>query len=170
MLLKNDFQPREYQKNIAEIASKRNTLVVLPTGMGKTLISVLVAVNRLEKYPESKILITAPTRPLNAQHKKSFEKFTTINPEEIVLVTGKINPEDREQIYKKAKIIVATPQTIENDVENGRLSLADFSFITFDEAHRCVKDYAYTYIAKKYKEQGKNRLILWRLELKLMRM
>jgi len=160
MLLKNDFQPREYQKNIAEIASKRNTLVVLPTGMGKTLISVLVAVNRLEKYPESKILITAPTRPLNAQHKKSFEKFTTINPEEIVLVTGKINPEDREQIYKKAKIIVATPQTIENDVENGRLSLADFSFITFDEAHRCVKDYAYTYIAKKYKEQGKNRLIL----------
>jgi Fanconi anemia group M protein len=160
MLLKNDFQPREYQKAIAENASRKNTLVVLPTGMGKTLISVLVAVNRLEKYPESKVLITAPTRPLNAQHKKSFEKFTTINPEEIVLVTGKINPEDRKELYKKAKIVVATPQTIENDVENGRLSLADFSFITFDEAHRCVKDYAYTYIAKKYKEQGKNKLIL----------
>jgi len=155
-----DVEPRKYQKAIAESASRKNTLVVLPTGMGKTLISVLVAVNRLEKYPDSKILITAPTRPLNAQHKKSFENFTTINPEEIILVTGKINPEDREQLYKKAKIVVATPQTIENDLENGRLSLADFSFITFDEAHRCVKDYAYTYIAKKYKEQGKNRLIL----------
>jgi Fanconi anemia group M protein len=158
--LLKDIEPRKYQKAIAENASRRNTLVVLPTGMGKTLISVLVAVNRLEKYPESKILVTAPTRPLNAQHKKSFEKFTTINPEEIVLVTGKISPEDREQLYKKARIIVATPQTIENDVENGRLSLAGFSFITFDEAHRCVKDYAYTYIAKKYKEQGKNKLIL----------
>lgn len=160
MFLKNDCEPREYQKAIAETASKNNTLVVLPTGMGKTLIAVLVGVDRLEKYPENKILITAPTRPLNAQHKKSFEQFTTINPEEIVLVTGKIEPEERQQLYKKAKIIVATPQTIKNDISNDRLSLEDFSFVVFDEAHRCVKDYAYNYIAKKYKEQSKHMLIL----------
>lgn len=95
-------EPREYQKKIADTASQKNTLVVLPTGMGKTLISVLVGINRLEKYPESKILITAPTRPLNAQHKKSFEQFTTIDPEKIILITGKINPEEREQLYKKS--------------------------------------------------------------------
>jgi len=154
------FEIREYQKRIAETASEKNTLVVLPTGMGKTLIAVLVGTNRLEKYPESKILITAPTRPLNAQHKKSFEQFTIIDQEEIVLITGKINPEDREQLYKKAKIIVATPQTIKNDVANGRLNLENFSFVTFDEAHRCVKDYAYNYVAKKYIEQSKFPLIL----------
>jgi len=154
------FEIREYQKNITKTASEKNTLVVLPTGMGKTLISVLVGTNRLEKYPESKILITAPTRPLNAQHKKSFEQFTEIDPEEIVLITGKINPEDREQLYKKAKIVVATPQTIKNDVTNGKLNLENFSFVTFDEAHRCVKDYAYNYVAKKYIEQSKFPLIL----------
>lgn len=160
-LLKKDvIKPRVYQNAITETASKRNTLVVLPTGMGKTLISLLVGINRLEKYPDSKILITSPTRPLNAQHKRSFEKFTKIDPEKIFLITGKIKPEEREKIYKKMKIITATPQCIRNDLVNGRLDLKDFSFITFDEAHRCVKNYAYTFIAKKYMGQSKYPLIL----------
>lgn len=151
---------REYQKIIAETASQKNTLVVLPTGMGKTLIAVIVAAKRLEQFPESKILITAPTRPLNAQHKKSFENFTTISPEEIVLITGKIKPKERVELYQKAKVIAATPQCIKNDLKNKILSLENFSFVTFDEAHRCVKDYAYTYVAKKYMLQAKNPLIL----------
>lgn len=160
-LLKNEgTEIRDYQKNISETALQKNTLVVLPTGMGKTLISVLVALKRLEQFPESKVLITAPTRPLNAQHKKSFEQFTKIIPEEISLVTGKINPQNREEIYKKSKIVVATPQTIQNDLESGRMSLSDFCFVTFDEAHRAMKDYAYTYIAKRYMLQAKNPLIL----------
>ncbi|MFH8086697.1 MAG: DEAD/DEAH box helicase [Candidatus Aenigmatarchaeota archaeon] len=160
LLRKELVELREYQLKIAETASKKNTLVVLPTGTGKTLISLLVGINRLEKFPDSKILITSPTRPLNAQHKKSFEKFTKINPEEIVLVTGKIKPEERENFYKNAKVITATPQCILNDLENGRLSLENFSFVTFDEAHRAVKEYSYTFIAKKYMEQAKNPLIL----------
>ncbi len=160
-ILKSDlFEQREYQKAIADNASKKNTLVVLPTGMGKTLIAVLVAAKRLEQFPDRKILITAPTRPLNAQHKKSFEKYTTISEEEIILVTGKINPEDRSDLYKKARIIVATPQTIRNDLENNRLNLENFSFVVFDEAHRSVKDYAYPYIAKRFMLQSKYPLIL----------
>jgi ERCC4-related helicase len=160
LLVLKDVEPREYQKNIAETAERRNTLVVLPTGIGKTLIAVMVAIKRLEKFPNSKILVMAPTRPLNAQHKKSFEKFTTIDPERIVLVTGKINPTEREKIYRSATVVVATPQTIRNDVESGRINLKDFSFVVFDEAHRSVKDYAYTEVARKYKEQAENPLIL----------
>jgi len=160
MVSLRNIEPREYQKNIAETASRKNTLVVLPTGMGKTLVALMVAIKRLNDFPESKILVMAPTRPLNAQHKKSFEKFTDLNEEEIALVTGKIRPEKRVEIYKKVKVVIATPQTIQNDLEEGRISLSDFSFIVFDEAHRCVKDYAYTYVAKKYKEQAKLPLIL----------
>jgi Fanconi anemia group M protein len=159
-LLKDDVKPRDYQLNIAKTASRKNTLVVLPTGMGKTLISVLVAIERLEKFPNSKVLITAPTRPLNAQHKKSFEKSTNLDPEKIVLVTGKIKPEDRTVLYQNATVVIATPQTIENDLENGKINLKNFSFATFDEAHRSVKEYSYTFIAKKYKEQAENPLIL----------
>lgn len=158
--LLRDVTPRQYQTTIAETAVKQNTLVVLPTGMGKTLIAVLVAIKRLEQHPDSKVLITAPTRPLNAQHQKSFEKSTTIPEEEIVLVTGKIKPEDRIELYKKARIVIATPQTIENDLENGKLSLENFSFLVLDEAHRAVKEYSYPYIAKRYMLQSKFPLIL----------
>lgn len=160
LLKPESFEMREYQKTIAETASKKNTLVVLPTGLGKTLISVLVAVKRLEEFPEGKVLICSPTRPLSAQHKKSFESFTNIPENEIILVTGKIKPEDRIELYKRAKIVIATPQTIENDLETGKLNLENFAFVTLDEAHRAVKEYSYPYIAKKYVLQAKFPLIL----------
>jgi ERCC4-related helicase len=153
-------EPRDYQKNIADTASKNNTLVVLPTGMGKTLIAVLVAVNRLNQYPDGKILILSPTRPLSAQHKKSLESYTSIDHEEIVLLTGKISPENRIGLYENAKVIIATPQTIENDLKSNRVSLKDFSFVVFDEAHRAVKEYSYPYVAKRYLLQAANPLIL----------
>jgi len=153
-------EPRDYQKNIADTASRKNTLVVLPTGIGKTLIAILVALERLKKFPESKILIMAPTRPLNAQHKKSFEQQTNLEAEKIILVTGKIQPNERTKLYEQAVVVVATPQTIKNDVVAGRLHLRNFSFVVFDEAHRSVKDYAYTLVAKKYQEQAEHPLIL----------
>ncbi len=155
----DSFENREYQENIAKTALGKNTLVVLPTGMGKTLIAVMVGSKRLNEMG-GKIIITAPTRPLNAQHTKSFEKFTFIGKEDIALITGKITPENRAKLYKKSTIIAATPQCIKNDLEKGRLDLSDVSFIIFDEAHRAVKDYAYTYVARKYMAQAKHPLIL----------
>ena len=156
----DSMEPREYQKNIAKTASEKNTLVVLPTGMGKTLISLLVASERLTKFPESKIMIMSPTRPLSAQHKKTFEDFTTIPQNEIILLTGKVRPEDRVELYKRARIVIATPQTIENDIENNRIDLSDFSFAVFDEAHRAVKEYSYSYVAKKFRLQSRYPLIM----------
>jgi Fanconi anemia group M protein len=41
------FEPRLYQQTILATAVKKNTLVVLPTGLGKTNIAVLLASNRL---------------------------------------------------------------------------------------------------------------------------
>jgi Fanconi anemia group M protein len=160
LLRTGGIEVRDYQRNIAKSASEKSTLVVLPTGMGKTLISVLVAVERLEKFPGTKVLITAPTRPLNAQHKKSFESLTSIPKGRIVLVTGKTPPHERAEIYNDATVIVATPQTIENDLREGRLDMRDFSFVTFDESHRAVKDYAYSDIARKFMLQSRQPLVL----------
>jgi Fanconi anemia group M protein len=159
MQLKN-IELREYQKNIANTCLKGNTLVVLPTGLGKTIIAIYVAVKRMEQFPDGKILFMAPTRPLNAQHVKSFLQFTDVNSEEVVLVTGKIKPEKRMELYKKAKVIVATPQTIANDLKENRINLENFVLAVFDEAHRAVKDYSYTEVAKTYLMQSKNSLII----------
>ncbi|HEX4920203.1 MAG TPA: DEAD/DEAH box helicase, partial [Candidatus Bathyarchaeia archaeon] len=66
-------EAREYQRSIADSALKGNTLVVLPTGLGKTIIALLVAVERLARNPGKKALILAPTRPLVLQHSGFFE-------------------------------------------------------------------------------------------------
>ncbi|MCS7093729.1 MAG: DEAD/DEAH box helicase family protein [Candidatus Aenigmarchaeota archaeon] len=155
-----EIELREYQKNIANTCLKGNTLVVLPTGLGKTVIAIYVALKRLEQNPTGKILFMAPTRPLNEQHYKSFLKFTDMTQEDIALVTGKVRPDDRKIFYEKCRVIIATPQTIANDLKSGRIDLRDFVLAVFDEAHRAVKEYSYTEVAKNFILQSKSPLII----------
>jgi Fanconi anemia group M protein len=159
-LLKEDFQPREYQKNIAETALNKNCLVVLPTGIGKTFIAILVAAKKLEKYPESKVLMLAPSRPLVNQHMEVFKKYFNLDESDFIALTGKIIPEKRIGIYDKVKIIFSTSQLIQNDIENGKLNLSNVSLLIVDECHRSVKKYSYPFVAKKYMLQSKYPLIL----------
>jgi len=156
----NTIQKREYQLNISRSCLKENTLVVLPTGLGKTSIAELVMAFRLEKNMYGKIMFVAPTKPLVDQHYKSILKTLKIGPSEIISVTGKTQPEKRKEIYKKADIILATPQTIENDIKNKRIDFENFILLIIDEAHRSVGNYAYTYIAKEYMKRAKDPLIL----------
>ena len=58
---------RQYQCNIAKNALTWNTLVVLPTGLGKTLIAAVVMYNYYRWFPTGKIVFMAPTKPLVAQ-------------------------------------------------------------------------------------------------------
>ena len=57
-------KPREYQQKIYETCKDKNCLVVLPTGIGKTLIALMLSIYTQKKYPASKTLFLAPTRPL----------------------------------------------------------------------------------------------------------
>ena len=45
-------------------------------------------------------------------------------------------------------------------MNEGRLQLRDFSLLVFDEAHKAVKDYSYTQIAKEYINQSHCPMIL----------
>ena len=67
MINEINFKPRLYQETILHSCLKNNTLVVLPTGMGKTKIAILAIVNRMKNYPSSKALFLTPTKPLANQ-------------------------------------------------------------------------------------------------------
>ncbi len=151
-----NIQPREFQLSILETCKNNNTLVVLPTGIGKTLLAVLLGLERLNKFPESKILILSPTKPLSSQHVETFKKHTNINHEEILLLTGVINADKRKDLWQNAKVIIATPQTIQKDLENSRINLKDFSMLCLDEAHRSRENFANTHVTKAYFEQSLN--------------
>ncbi len=155
-----NFTLREYQKNILETAKNKNTLVVLPTGLGKTAVSVALSLERLTKFPGSQALILAPTKPLANQHYETFINHTDFPKEKTVLITGLISPKKREQIYKEAKIIIATPQTIQFDIENKRISLENISTLTIDECHRSRQKFANTIVVQHYVKQSQFPRIL----------
>lgn len=147
-------QPRKYQEDIANTCIKKNTLVVLPTGLGKTLIALIIAIERIKKHPTKKIVILAPTKPLAEQHKETFLEKLPKEWADIQLFTGRIKAEKRENIWNTADIIFSTPQCVANDLKKGLYNLKDVSLLIEDEAHRCVKNYDYAYIAKRYNKES----------------
>ena len=159
-LIKPDtVEQRLYQLNLAGEALKGSSLVVLPTGLGKTIIALFVIASRLQRFG-GKALILSPTKPLVEQHAAFFKKVMALPEEEVLAFTGSIPPAERERLWEQGKLIVSTPQVIENDILTRRISLENVSHITFDEAHRAVGNYAYTFIAEKYFESAKNPHVL----------
>lgn len=152
--------PRDYQKEIAKTCVDKNCLVVLPTGLGKTLIALLVLIERMKKYPLKKVLVLAPTKPLIEQHYKSFKKSLPELFAQIDLFTGEVKKEERKKRWQNSDIILSTPQCIANDLKKNLYDLSEVSLLIEDEAHRCVKNYDYTFIAKKYVSSGSDIRIL----------
>ena len=148
---------RRYQIAIAREARKESLMVVLPTGLGKTTIALFVLINRLAK---GKVLFLAPTRPLVEQHSAFLNEVLNINPSVIQMLTGNVLADKRAKLWDDAKIIVSTPQIIENDLLSNRINLSAVSLIIFDECHRAVGNYSYVYIAEKYAEQAIAPLVL----------
>ena len=148
------FTPRLYQETILATAAVKNTLVVLPTGMGKTGIAVLLAAQRLKQHPQSKILVLAPTKPLAEQHKTTFQKTLEIPEDKFALFTGEIPPEKRAQQWQTAQIIFSTPQGLENDIIGNKIDISQVSLLVFDEAHRATGDYSYVFLAKQYQRKA----------------
>lgn len=159
-MLKAHVEPRLYQQTIFNSATQKNTLVVIPTGMGKTLIAELLAVHRRQLYPSSKVLFLAPTRPLVQQHLTTFLRDINLQEGEAVAFTGNIPPVKRAKQWKEAKIIFSTPQGLENDVMGSRISLEEVSLMIFDEAHRATGDYSYVFLAERYRAQARHERIL----------
>lgn len=159
LITSNTVEFREYQVKLAKKAISNNLLCVLPTGTGKTMIAVLAGAEILEKEHGS-ILFLSPSKPLCGQHKETFEKCYDLSSSKIKLVTGEISPSDRNDVYNDTAVIVATPQTIRNDIKARRTCIHDFSFVTFDEAQRAVKKYPYTFIAAKYVDSTSTPRIL----------
>ena len=159
LLKKNKIERRLYQETLLAKCIKQNSLIILPTGLGKTIIAALMAVMRLSRSPNSNIIFLAPTKPLVDQHKKTFEDVLNIETSKLLVLTGSISPEKRAEMYETASIIFITPQTLQNDLIRG-LTLTNISLIIFDEAHRAIGDYAYPFIAKQYMNNAKDPLIL----------
>ncbi len=115
--LRQGIVPRAYQLAISKSALKNgNTLVVLPTGLGKTLIAFLIME---EKLKAGRVLFLAPTKPLVRQHYRTFLETADFPEEEAAIVTGEVSPKKRVELWKR-KACFSTPQTLQNDLLSHR--------------------------------------------------
>ncbi|HET7324412.1 MAG TPA: DEAD/DEAH box helicase [Halococcus sp.] len=149
---------RRYQADLAHEAASGHTLVCLPTGLGKTTVSLLVTATRLNERGGTSLLL-APTKPLVTQHAEFYQTALSVPDEEIVVFTGEVAPDDRHELFERARIVIGTPQVIENDLIGGRIDLSSITHLTFDECHRASGDYAYNYIAERYHADAEAPLV-----------
>ena len=154
----NSAEARIYQQILAaDVLKNGNTMIVAPTALGKTIVAILVAADRLQKFKGSKILILAPSKPLTIQHEENFKHFLNVP---CTSITGAVKTSEREKRWEESQIICATPQTVESDLLNERYNLDDVSLVVFDECHHTVGSYSYVYLASRYVKECQNHLIL----------
>lgn len=143
---------RKYQYLICRTCLFFNTLVCLPTGLGKTFIAAVVMFNYYRWFTEGLVFFLAPTKPLVDQQYNAYrETILEFNPKHVGQLTGKQNKAQREKAYKSARIFFMTPQTLANDLSQGLLDKSKITCIVFDEAHRATGNYAYCKIISQLK-------------------
>ena len=144
----NSIEVRDYQVSLARQAKNRNSLVVLPTGLGKTTIALQVILDILSQK-KGGILFLVPTRVLVNQHFEYLKEHVLLD--DIGIVTGEDLISKRKKSWINS-LVCATPEITRNDLQRGIVPNEQFSLVIFDEAHRSVGDYAYTSIANNFSE------------------
>lgn len=150
MLRSRQLRALPFQIDLARIGLTEDLLVVLPTGLGKTVIAALIAAE-VVRQAKGKVLILAPTRPLVQQHATSFAEWLT--PVRRSVFTGTVRHPIREGSWDAAEVVFATPEIVLNDLRAGRYDLKSVALLVFDEAHHAVGKYAYVEIASIYRSE-----------------
>ncbi|XP_013927863.1 PREDICTED: probable ATP-dependent RNA helicase DDX58 [Thamnophis sirtalis] len=147
--------PRSYQRELAEPALKgKHTMICAPTGSGKTFVSIMICEHHLCNRPDGekgKVVFLTTKVPVYEQQKRVFQEYFK-NEYDIAGICGEdgsSNPAD--MVIKQNDIIVMTPQTLLNALNNGTIpSLLIFTLMIFDECHNTTGNNPYNMLMFKY--------------------
>jgi len=151
----NTIELRKYQIDLASECLENNLLIIIPTGLGKTVIASLTIAEHLKLFPNKKCLILAPTRVLVHQHNDFLTKHLNVEENDIVAITGEDSPKSRREKWGK-RIVSSTPQIFKNDLNHEIISPKDFFLLIFDEAHKAIGNHPYCIIGKKFFNDNPN--------------
>ncbi|KAF8213318.1 hypothetical protein K438DRAFT_1902438 [Mycena galopus ATCC 62051] len=126
---------RDYQFNIVKHCLFDNTIVALPTGLGKTFIAGVVMLNFYRWFPQGKVVFVAPTKPLVAQQIEASHKTCGIPGSDAIELTGH-NP---KAMRERARIATSTTSFF---------CSSTIAHVIADEAHRATGEYAYNKVVR----------------------
>ncbi|XP_077797079.1 Fanconi anemia group M protein isoform X2 [Macaca mulatta] len=134
---------RDYQLHISRAALFCNTLVCLPTGLGKTFIAAVVMYNFYRWFPSGKVVFMAPTKPLVTQQIEACYQVMGIPQSHMAEMTGSTQAFTRKEIWCSKRVLFLTPQVMVNDLSRGACPAAEIKCLVIDEAHKALGNYAY---------------------------
>ncbi|KAJ5705739.1 hypothetical protein N7536_001428 [Penicillium majusculum] len=150
--------PREYQIELFERARARNTIAVLDTGSGKTLVAVLLLKHILQ--------IELNKRANGAKPRVAFflvDSVTLVFQQSAVLRNnldqtvahffGNLGPDlwDKptwDKHLEKYMVIVCTAEILNQSLLNGHIGIDQINLLIFDEAHHAKKEHPYARIIR----------------------
>ncbi|XP_070698797.1 Fanconi anemia group M protein [Pempheris klunzingeri] len=144
---------REYQLRISEAALFQNTLVCLPTGLGKTFIASVVMYNFYRWYPSGKIVFMAPTKPLVAQQIEACYKVMGIPQAHMAELTGSTAAKQRQEVWRTKRVFFLTPQVMVNDLSRETCPAQQVKCVVIDEAHKALGNHAYCQVIRQLGSQ-----------------
>ncbi|XP_060919558.1 Fanconi anemia group M protein [Labrus mixtus] len=144
---------REYQLKISEAALFANSLVCLPTGLGKTFIASVVMYNFYRWYPSGKIVFMAPTKPLVAQQIEACYKVMGIPQAHMAELTGSTAAKQRQEVWRAKRVFFLTPQVMVNDLSRESCPAQQIKCVVIDEAHKALGNHAYCQVIRQLASQ-----------------
>ncbi|XP_026440926.1 endoribonuclease Dicer homolog 3a-like [Papaver somniferum] len=155
-----DVDIRSYQRKVFEVAVRRNTIAVLDTGSGKTMIAVMLIQHIGMNKEDGKLMIfLAPTVHLVTQQAEVLRINTDFKVEEYYGAKGVDvwTAEHWENERKKNDVMVMTPQILLDAMRKAFLSLDNVRLLVFDECHRTTGNHAYAKIMKEFYHRSANK-------------
>jgi Fanconi anemia group M protein len=156
----DDFPMRNYQLEISHTAIFANTLVSLPTGLGKTLIAAVVLYNYYQWFPTGKVIFLAPTLPLVDQQVQACYRIMGIPAHDTAVLNGRVAPKERQGHWTQRRVFFCTPQTVERDLEAGTCPAQQVVCLVLDEAHKATGNFAYCKVVELCEKAGARFRIL----------
>ncbi|NXH18248.1 FANCM protein, partial [Bucco capensis] len=139
-----NYPVRDYQVRMANASLLANTLVCLPTGLGKTFVAAVVMYNFYRWFPSGKVLFLAPTKPLVAQQMEAWG-------------TQALN---RGELWATRRVFFLTPQIMVNDLSRGTCPAVEIKCLVIDEAHKALGNHAYCQVVRELSKYSRHFRIL----------
>ncbi|KAL5786463.1 hypothetical protein ACOSQ2_008855 [Xanthoceras sorbifolium] len=158
-----NFIPREYQLKVFEVAKKRNTIAVLETGAGKTMIAVMlikdIAQSIKSNGDKKSIIFLAPTVHLVHQQYDVININSNFKVGEYYGAIGvdEWNLNCWEKEINQNDVLVMTPQILLDALRKAFLRLEMVCFIVFDECHHATGNHPYTKIMKDFYHKSNHK-------------
>ncbi|KAJ5054159.1 uncharacterized protein L3040_000441 [Drepanopeziza brunnea f. sp. 'multigermtubi'] len=140
-------KPRPYQQEMLQESLKRNIIVAMDTGSGKTHIAVMRMQHEIERSSPNQIIwFLAPTVDLCDQQFAYIQSQITAVQSKFLRGDDGVDRWTEQThwnaVLKNVKIVVSTYQILLDALSHGFVSMETLALIVFDEAHNCVKSHA----------------------------